>query len=112
MQASHCSGFSSCGARALGVRAPVVVAHGLSCAAACGIFPDQGLNPCPLHWQVDGFLTTAPPGKSWPWLLNDLLVIDSLRSDFLLYPLGKCSAASKREPNIWLKHIFSLHHKK
>ena len=20
---------------------------------ACGIFPDQGLNPCPLHWQAD-----------------------------------------------------------
>ena len=31
----------------------VVVAHGLSCSAACGIFPDQGSNPCPLRWQVD-----------------------------------------------------------
>ena len=31
----------------------VVVAHGPSCPAACGIFPDQGLNPCPLHWQAD-----------------------------------------------------------
>ena len=31
----------------------VVVAHGLSCYAACGIFPDQGSNPCPLHWQTD-----------------------------------------------------------
>ena len=31
----------------------VVVAHGLSCSMACGIFPDQGLNPCLLHWQVD-----------------------------------------------------------
>ena len=31
----------------------VVVAHGLSCSAACGIFPDQGPNPCPLHWQAD-----------------------------------------------------------
>ena len=30
-----------------------VVAHGLSCSVACGIFPDQGSNPCPLHWQVD-----------------------------------------------------------
>ena len=29
-----------------------VVAHGLSCSKACGIFPDQGLNLCPLHWQV------------------------------------------------------------
>ena len=27
----------------------VVVAHGPSCFAACGIFPDQGSNPCPLH---------------------------------------------------------------
>ena len=25
----------------------------LSCPTACGIFPDQGLNPCPLHWQVE-----------------------------------------------------------
>ena len=24
----------------------VVVAHGPSCSAACGIFPDQGSNPC------------------------------------------------------------------
>ena len=31
----------------------VVVAHGPSCSTACGIFPDQGSNPCPLHWQAD-----------------------------------------------------------
>ena len=30
-----------------------VVAHGPSCSAACGIFPDQGSNPCPLHRQAD-----------------------------------------------------------
>ena len=53
VQASHCSGFSCCGARALGARASVVVAHGLSCSMTCGIFPDQGSNPCPLHWQAD-----------------------------------------------------------
>ena len=36
--------------------ASIVVAHGLSCSTAqkiCGIFPDQGSNPCPLHWQAD-----------------------------------------------------------
>ena len=32
---------------------------------ACGIFPDQEANPCPLHWQADPFLTTGLPGKSW-----------------------------------------------
>ena len=31
----------------------VIVAHGPSCSVACGIFPDQGSNPCPLHWQSD-----------------------------------------------------------
>ena len=31
--ASHCGGFSCCGAQALGARASVVVAHGLS---SCG----------------------------------------------------------------------------
>ena len=31
----------------------VAVAHGPSCSAACGIYPDQGLNPCPLHQQAD-----------------------------------------------------------
>ena len=31
----------------------VVVVYGLSCPVACGIFADQGSNPCPLHWQAD-----------------------------------------------------------
>ena len=31
----------------------VIVAHGPSCSAACGIFPGQGSNPRPLHWQAD-----------------------------------------------------------
>ena len=33
-QASHCGGFSCCGAQALGAQASVVVAHGLS---SCGL---------------------------------------------------------------------------
>ena len=55
---SRCAGLSpsrplllrSTGSRRAG---SVVVAHGLSCSAACGIFPDQGSNPCALHWQAD-----------------------------------------------------------
>ena len=31
----------------------VVVAHGLSCSAACEIFPGQGSNSGLLHWQAD-----------------------------------------------------------
>ena len=29
--------------------------HRLSCSGACGIFPDQGLNPCLLNWQADSY---------------------------------------------------------
>ena len=58
-------GFSSCGSWAqwLWLTASGVVAQGLSCSAACGIFPDQGSNCAPV--MAGGFLTTAPPGKSW-----------------------------------------------
>ena len=52
-QASHCSGFSSCRARALRCASSVAAALVLSCPGGCEIFPDHGLNPCPLHWQVD-----------------------------------------------------------
>ena len=55
---SRCAGLSlswplllrSTGSRRAG---SVIVAHGPSRSAACGIFPDQGSNPCPLHWQAD-----------------------------------------------------------
>ena len=55
---SRCAGLSlsrplflrSTGSRRAG---SVVVAHGPRCSTACGIFPDQGSNPCPLHWQAD-----------------------------------------------------------
>ena len=71
MWASHCHGFSCCGAQFLGMRASVVAvhrsvveAHGfqnlgsvvmvhrLSCQATCGIFWDHGLNWCHLHCLV------------------------------------------------------------
>ena len=48
---NHCRGFCCCRARARGVWASVVVAHGL--AALWHAVPNQGSNPCPLRWQVD-----------------------------------------------------------
>ena len=47
-----CMGFST---QALGAQASGVVAHQLSCSTACGIFLDQGLNPCPLHRQAESY---------------------------------------------------------
>ena len=57
---SRRTGFSSCGMQAqqlwlAGSRAQAqqLWCMGLSFSVACGIFLDQGLNPCPLHWQED-----------------------------------------------------------
>ena len=55
---SRCAGLSpswplllrSTGSRRAG---SVIVAHGPSYSAACGILPDQGSNPCPPHRQAD-----------------------------------------------------------
>ena len=48
------TGFSCCRAQALGTQASVVAARGLcSSSEARGIFPDQGSNLCPQHWQAD-----------------------------------------------------------
>ena len=46
---------SRCAAQALGPRAPIAVARGLRCSVACGMFPQQGSNPCPLHQRVDSY---------------------------------------------------------
>ena len=70
VQASHCRGFSCCGAWALGQvgfsncssqaleHRLNSCGHGLNCSSACGIFLAQGSNPCLLHWQVDSFPLT------------------------------------------------------
>ena len=72
---SWCAGLSllrplllqSTGSRRAG---SVVVAHGPSYSAACGIFPDQGSNPCPLHWQADSqplYHQGSPITGYWIW---------------------------------------------
>ena len=67
--ASHCSGFSCCGAQALSAQASVVVACGLSsCGARASLLrstwdlPGPGLEPVSPA-LAGGFLTTVPPGK-------------------------------------------------
>ena len=85
-QPSHCDGFSCCGAWALGARASVVVACGLSSCgsralerrlSSCGTraqllhgtwdLPGPGIEPVSPA-LAGGLLTTAPPGKpSFPF---------------------------------------------
>ena len=51
--APHCDGISCCRAWVLGCMGFSICVRGLSCPKACGIFPDQESNLCPLHRQVD-----------------------------------------------------------
>ena len=58
-RASRCSRLSCCGAQPPGHAGSATVAprlcrhSALSRSTTCGILPDQGLNPCLLHWQAD-----------------------------------------------------------
>ena len=79
MQASvdAAPGLSSCSSWALEHRLNrTVVAHGLSCSEACGIFPDQGLNPCFLHWQADSLLLSHQ-GSSYVSFRIQFLLVNS-----------------------------------
>ena len=60
--ASHCSGLLLVehGLQVVGLQ--LLQPMGLEAAVARGIFPDQGLNPCPLYWQVD-FYPLRHPGS-------------------------------------------------
>ena len=90
---SRCAGLSlsrplllrSTGSRRAG---SVVVAHGPSCSAACGILPDQGSNPCPLHWQADSQpLRYQGSPYIFPFYTNGLL---SLCIYILIFHLTIC----------------------
>ena len=113
---SRCAGLSlsrphllrSTGSRRTG---SVIVAHRPSCSAACGIFPDQGSNPCPLHWQADSQPLCHQGSPSFflfkTTLLKQLIycrlkVYNFINFDLHIY-LGNCHFNQDN------KHIF--HHK-
>ena len=50
------------------VWASAVVVLRRSCPTACGIFPDQGSNPCPLPWQVDSYPLDHQGSSTHPFL--------------------------------------------
>ena len=74
----HVWAFSSCGEqwllfivvcrRLLAEHRPRV--HGLSCSAVCVIFPAQGSNLCPLHWQEDLNHYTTREASPLAWFPN------------------------------------------
>ena len=92
---SRCTGLSlswplllrSTGSRRAG---SVVVAHGLSCSAARGIFPDQGSNPCALHWQADS-QPLRHQGSPWlPLLFKVTSALSCWSLILILVPFASC----------------------
>ena len=81
LSSSRCAGLSlprplllrSTGSRRAG---SAVVAHGPSCSVACGIFPDQGSNPCALHWQADSHPLRHQGSPNLLSVFIDLLICD------------------------------------
>ena len=59
---SRLMGFRSCSSG--------VGSRGLSCSKACGIFPDQGSNPCSLRWQADYLPLSHQGSPSLPSFYN------------------------------------------
>ena len=77
---------------------PQLTSFFFSCSAACGILPDQGSNPCPLHWQADSQPLRhqgSPP----------LLTFKSKTHFFFLINLGKKSFKLQKgvKTESWLK---------
>ena len=99
IQASHCDGFSCCGAQSLGRKPSIVVACWLSGTTAWGIFLDQGSNPCFLHWQVDSLPLShlGSPGM----FLNDLI------TNFIATSLGNLEFSGMKL-NHYLNHLGTL----
>ena len=89
---THCSGFSCCRAWALGHAGSIVVEHGLTYSLVCGVFPDQGSNPCSRHWQVE----------VWRLLLSGAIQLPMLNSHLQPRPPSQTSHSCVYRPMVQL----------
>ena len=111
---SRCAGLSlsrplllrSTGSRRAG---SVTVAHGPSCSVACGIFPDQGSNPCPLHWQADSQPLCHQGSPSAHFLIGlfDFLILSSMSCLYIL-EINLLSVVSLQIFSPILRAVFSF----
>ena len=87
VQASHCRGFSRCGARPRGACTSEVATRWLSSCGTHGMWdlPRSGIEPVSAALQ-GGFLTTGSPGKSSRSLLIVYFVYSIVYMFILIYP--------------------------
>ena len=55
-------------------------------SAACGMYPDQGLNPGPLHWECR-VLAPGLPGRSLSVLLIEIIAFPASKQNHYLESL-------------------------
>ena len=88
----------------------IVVAHGLSCSTACGIFPEQGSNLCLLHWQADSLPLSHQGSFSLMLIIHKVVPPKSFIK--MRNPMGKYlnrpfleeqqQRSRRRENSLWL----------
>ena len=68
----------------------IVVLHGLSCSLVCGVFPNQGSNPCLLHCQADSLPLSH---RESPRLSQFCFFLDEKTEVQIIFPRGSFRAA-------------------
>ena len=76
---------------------PAAMAHGPSRSAACGIFPDRGTNPRPLHQQADSQPLRHQGSPSSPFSCISITSL-YLTSSFLFPNSSLCTYSSSSSP--------------
>ena len=79
------------------------MAHGLNCCVACGIFSDQGSNPCFLHWQMESLPLSHRRSPSLILLKSD----NHLRQSVSILTLWTLEAGSLVWEPSWALQMFS-----
>ena len=88
---SRARGLDSCSSWALDYK---LNSCGARCSAACGIFLDQGSNPCLLHWQADSLPLShqgSPPWSFQPTVYTTALPRMPFPSGLLLFAFENTS---------------------
>ena len=83
--------------------------HGLTYSTACGIIPNQGSNPCPLHWQADSY-PLYHQGHPWSCLfwvrsagVREVESVQQMAGELFSYQLpGLLQLHSWLPPGDWL----------
>ena len=117
---SRARGVSSCGSWIL-EHSSILGAHRLSCSTACGIFLEQGSNPCSLHWRVDSlpldhqrspkslyinhYILSISCGWLSPYLSVSTLVFFAILS--LPHPGPVRMEWDKNEDTLWMRYLLS-----